>query len=157
MSCFLQVLAIMWFVCLWPAAISPPVFTRMRTHLETTTWTISHWPLRTSTWRSLSLFSFTYTYPCTSLYPFDLSSSSPQIPLLQRAQVLSPRPLSLLASAWSSPAWMKTNDALIGKGSLKGQPGGKEYKAWAQYYIRWHMWLYLNVLSYGYNARLKGS
>lgn len=59
-----------------------------------------------------------------------------KIPLLQRAQALSPRPLSLLASAWSSPAWMKTNGALIGKGSLKGQPGGKEHKTWAQYYVR---------------------
>lgn len=59
-----------------------------------------------------------------------------KIPLLQRAQAMSPVPLSLLASAWSSPAWMKTNGALIGKGTLKGAPGGKEYKAWAQYYIR---------------------
>lgn len=68
---------------------------------------------------------------------FNLSSSrSSQIPLLQRAQALSPRPLSLLASAWSAPAWMKTNGALTGKGSLKGQPGGKVHKSWAQYYIR---------------------
>lgn len=59
-----------------------------------------------------------------------------QIPLLQRAQAMSPHPLSLLASAWSAPAWMKTNGVLTGKGSLKGQPGGKEHKAWAQYYIR---------------------
>ncbi|KAJ8005046.1 hypothetical protein DPEC_G00142580 [Dallia pectoralis] len=59
-----------------------------------------------------------------------------KIPLLQRAQALSPRPLSLLASAWSSPAWLKTNDALTGKGSLKGKPGGKEHKTWAKYYIR---------------------
>lgn len=67
----------------------------------------------------------------------DLSSClSSQIPLLQRAQALSPRPLSLLASAWSAPTWMKTNGALTGKGSLKGQPGGKVHKTWAQYYIR---------------------
>lgn len=59
-----------------------------------------------------------------------------KIPLLQRAQAMSPGPLSLLASAWSAPAWMKTNDALTGKGSLKGRAGGKEHKAWAQYYIR---------------------
>ncbi|TNN72953.1 Glucosylceramidase [Liparis tanakae] len=31
---------------------------------------------------------------------------------------------------------MKTNGALIGKGSLKGRAGGKEHKTWAQYYIR---------------------
>lgn len=59
-----------------------------------------------------------------------------KIPLLQRAKAMSSRPLSLLASAWSAPAWMKTNGALTGKGSLKGQPGGKEHKTWAQYYVR---------------------
>lgn len=64
------------------------------------------------------------------------SCVSSQIPLLQRAQSLSPRPLSLLASAWTAPAWLKTNGALTGKGSLKGQPGGKEHKTWAHYYIR---------------------
>ena len=84
--------------------------------------------------------SHTHTHTHTSISPSHLSSSSsPQIPLLQRAQALSPRPLSLLASAWSAPAWMKTNGALIGKGSLKGQPGGKEHKTWAQYYIRWRV------------------
>lgn len=83
-----------------------------------------------------------YTYADSpgdySLDNFTLSSEdiNMKIPLLQRAQALSPRPLSLLASAWSAPAWMKTNGALIGKGSLKGQPGGKEHKTWAQYYIR---------------------
>uniref|UniRef100_A0AAR2K552 Glucosylceramidase n=1 Tax=Pygocentrus nattereri TaxID=42514 RepID=A0AAR2K552_PYGNA len=59
-----------------------------------------------------------------------------KIPLLHRAQALSARPLSLFASAWTAPSWLKTNGALIGKGSLKGQPGDKEYKTWAQYYIR---------------------
>lgn len=59
-----------------------------------------------------------------------------KIPLLQRAQALSARPLFLFASAWSAPAWLKTNGALIGKGSLIGKPGGKEHKTWAQYYIR---------------------
>lgn len=59
-----------------------------------------------------------------------------KIPLLQRAQALSAQPLYLFASAWSAPAWLKTNGALTGKGSLKGKPGGKEHKTWAQYYIR---------------------
>ncbi|XP_039972803.1 lysosomal acid glucosylceramidase [Xiphias gladius] len=83
-----------------------------------------------------------YTYADTpGDYNLDNFTLAPEdidmkIPLLQRAQALSPRPLSLLASAWSAPAWMKTNGALIGKGSLKGQPGGKEHKTWAQYYIR---------------------
>ncbi|XP_033957852.1 lysosomal acid glucosylceramidase [Pseudochaenichthys georgianus] len=83
-----------------------------------------------------------YTYADTpGDYNLDNFTLAPEdikmkIPLLQRAQALSPVPLSLLASAWSAPAWMKTNGALIGKGSLKGQPGGKEHKSWAQYYIR---------------------
>ncbi|XP_066538642.1 lysosomal acid glucosylceramidase [Hoplias malabaricus] len=59
-----------------------------------------------------------------------------KIPLLQQMQALSTRPLSLFASAWSSPSWLKTNGELTGKGSLRGKPGGKEYKTWAQYYIR---------------------
>ncbi|XP_072536725.1 lysosomal acid glucosylceramidase isoform X1 [Salminus brasiliensis] len=83
-----------------------------------------------------------YTYADTpgdySLLHFSLAKEDThmKIPLLQRAQALSPRPLALLASAWSAPAWMKTNGALMGKGSLKGKPGGKEYKTWAQYHIR---------------------
>ncbi|KAE8288843.1 Glucosylceramidase [Larimichthys crocea] len=83
-----------------------------------------------------------YTYADTpGDYNLDHFNLAPEdikmkIPLLQRAQALSPRPLSLLASAWSAPAWMKTNDALIGKGSLKGKPGGKVHKTWAHYYIR---------------------
>lgn len=83
-----------------------------------------------------------YTYADTpedyNLEHFTLAPEDTQhkIPLLQRAQSMSPVPLSLLASAWSAPAWMKTNGALIGKGSLKGKPGGKEHKTWAQYYIR---------------------
>ncbi|XP_061737651.1 lysosomal acid glucosylceramidase [Nerophis ophidion] len=83
-----------------------------------------------------------YTYADTvGDYNLDNFTLTPEdvnmkIPLLRRAQAMSPGPLSLLASAWSAPAWMKTNGALIGKGSLKGRPGGKEHKTWAQYYIR---------------------
>ncbi|KAL4636166.1 glucosylceramidase isoform X1, partial [Arapaima gigas] len=68
-----------------------------------------------------------------TLAPEDLHM---KIPLLQRAWALSPRPLSLLASAWSAPAWLKTNGALIGKGTLKGEAGGQEHKTWANYYVR---------------------
>ncbi|KAM6910060.1 lysosomal acid glucosylceramidase [Xenentodon cancila] len=83
-----------------------------------------------------------YTYADTpGDYNLDNFTLAPEdinmkIPLLQRAQAMSPRPLSLFGSAWTAPAWMKTNNALIGKGSLKGQPGGKEHKTWAQYYVR---------------------
>uniref|UniRef100_A0AAZ3RHE2 Glucosylceramidase n=1 Tax=Oncorhynchus tshawytscha TaxID=74940 RepID=A0AAZ3RHE2_ONCTS len=33
-------------------------------------------------------------------------------------------------------AWLQTNSGLSSKGSLKGQPGGKEHKTWAKYYVR---------------------
>ncbi|XP_058876496.1 lysosomal acid glucosylceramidase-like isoform X2 [Acipenser ruthenus] len=83
-----------------------------------------------------------YTYADTpgdfELKNFSLAQEDTKmkIPLLLRAQALSPRPLSLFASPWSSPSWMKTNYALIGKGTLRGEPGNEYHKAWARYYIR---------------------
>ncbi|CAL8247259.1 unnamed protein product [Lota lota] len=87
---------------------------------------------------SLRLYTYADTPGDYSLENFTLApeDTNMKILLLQRAQVMSPQPLSLLASAWSAPAWLKTNNALTGKGSLKGQPGGKEHKTWAQYYVR---------------------
>jgi glucosylceramidase len=52
------------------------------------------------------------------------------IPLIRAAQQAAGRPLKLLASPWSPPAWMKTNGSMAGGGQLK-----PEYRAtWAQYY-----------------------
>ncbi|XP_061530176.1 lysosomal acid glucosylceramidase isoform X1 [Phycodurus eques] len=87
---------------------------------------------------STRLYTYADTRDDYGLHKFALAPEDVhmKIPLLQRAQAMSPQPLSLLASAWSAPAWMKTNNALIGKGSLKGKPGGKEHQSWAQYYIR---------------------
>lgn len=59
-----------------------------------------------------------------------------KIPLIQAAIRLSRRPVSLFASPWTSPAWMKTSNSTIGKGTLRGSPGGPYYKAWANYFIR---------------------
>jgi glucosylceramidase len=44
--------------------------------------------------------------------------------------------LKLFASAWSAPAWMKTNNNITASGRLKGEPGGPYYKAWANYFIK---------------------
>ncbi|XP_041035735.1 lysosomal acid glucosylceramidase isoform X3 [Carcharodon carcharias] len=59
-----------------------------------------------------------------------------KIPIIQAAKALSKRPLYLFASPWTAPAWMKTNNSTIGKGTLKGKPGGQYYKLWANYFIR---------------------
>ncbi|XP_067831900.1 lysosomal acid glucosylceramidase isoform X2 [Heptranchias perlo] len=59
-----------------------------------------------------------------------------KIPIIQQAQAMSRRPLSLFASPWSAPPWMKTSNSTIGKGTLRGEPGGKYYQSWANYFIR---------------------
>ncbi|KAE8589117.1 hypothetical protein XENTR_v10022894 [Xenopus tropicalis] len=59
-----------------------------------------------------------------------------KIPLIQKVKELSERPISLFASPWTSPPWMKTNGAVTGKGSLKGQPGDQYHQTWAKYFIR---------------------
>ncbi|XP_009891455.1 PREDICTED: glucosylceramidase-like [Charadrius vociferus] len=58
------------------------------------------------------------------------------IPLLHRASAMSRRPLSLYASPWTSPAWMKSNGDVRGKGTLKGQAGDKYHKTWANYFVK---------------------
>ncbi|NWS62980.1 GLCM Glucosylceramidase, partial [Chunga burmeisteri] len=52
------------------------------------------------------------------------------------ALAMSKRPLSLYASPWTSPAWMKTSESFVGKGTLKGQAGDKYHKTWANYFVR---------------------
>nr|AAH81165.1 MGC84284 protein [Xenopus laevis] len=59
-----------------------------------------------------------------------------KIPLIQKAKELSNRSISLFASPWTSPPWMKTNGAITGKGTLKGKPGDQYHKTWANYFIR---------------------
>lgn len=59
-----------------------------------------------------------------------------QIPLLHRASAMSKQPLSLYASPWTSPTWLKTSESYVGKGTLKGQAGDRYHKTWANYFIR---------------------
>ncbi|XP_048476283.1 lysosomal acid glucosylceramidase [Rhincodon typus] len=59
-----------------------------------------------------------------------------KIPIIKVAKALSKRPVSLFASPWTAPPWMKMSNSTIGKGTLKGQPGGVYYKSWAKYFIR---------------------
>nr|CAH0110339.1 unnamed protein product [Daphnia galeata] len=55
-----------------------------------------------------------------------------KIPYISWAQSLSSKPIKLLASAWSAPAWMKSNDKLYGKGYLLQE----YYQVWADYFVR---------------------
>ncbi|NWI18143.1 GLCM Glucosylceramidase, partial [Crypturellus soui] len=59
-----------------------------------------------------------------------------KIPVLRRAMAMAARPLSLYASPWTSPAWLKTSESFVGKGTLKGQAGDKYHKTWANYFVR---------------------
>ncbi|HEX7307629.1 discoidin domain-containing protein [Lentzea sp.] len=54
------------------------------------------------------------------------------LPLLREAKRLNPR-LKVMATPWSPPAWMKTNDSLVG-GQLKDDP--KVYDAYARYLVK---------------------
>ncbi|XP_034954351.2 lysosomal acid glucosylceramidase [Zootoca vivipara] len=83
-----------------------------------------------------------YSYD-DSPYDFELKNFSLvhediqlKIPLVHRAKAMSKKPISLMASPWSSPIWMKTNNAWNGKGSLKGQAGDRYHKTWANYFVR---------------------
>lgn len=60
----------------------------------------------------------------------------PQIPLFHHIRALSARPLSLMASPWTSPGWLKVSDKVMGKARLKGKAGDKFHKTWADYFIR---------------------
>lgn len=56
--------------------------------------------------------------------------------MIKEAMKSSATGIKFFASAWSAPAWMKTNGDLSGRGRLKGSPGGKYYKTWAKYYVK---------------------
>jgi glucosylceramidase len=68
-----------------------------------------------------------------ALEHFSIAHDQTQIlPLLRRAKALNPR-LTVVATPWSPPAWMKTNDSLIG-GRLKDDP--RIYAAYARYFVK---------------------
>ncbi|NWR63692.1 GLCM Glucosylceramidase, partial [Bucorvus abyssinicus] len=52
------------------------------------------------------------------------------------SSAMSKRPLSLYASPWTSPAWVKSNGDVRRKGTLKGRAGDKYHKTWANYFIK---------------------
>jgi len=59
-----------------------------------------------------------------------------KIPAILAAQKMSTKPIKLFGTAWSAPAWMKTNGKMYGRGSLIGDAGNKYHKTWALYYSK---------------------
>lgn len=59
-----------------------------------------------------------------------------KIPAIKDALSISKRNISFFGSPWSSPFWMKTNNNMTGKGTIKGSPGGEYFKAWANYFVK---------------------
>lgn len=85
----------------------------------------------------LSERSFTYAdrpadQPDFELVHFDIEAGDQElIPLLQEILAINPA-LKLMATPWSAPAWMKTNQALVG-GRLKADC----YPVYADYFVRY--------------------
>uniref|UniRef100_A0A8D0KXU3 Glucosylceramidase n=1 Tax=Strix occidentalis caurina TaxID=311401 RepID=A0A8D0KXU3_STROC len=87
---------------------------------------------------SIRLYTYADAEGDFELKHFNLTEEDTRmkIPILQAAQQVAKRPLSLYASPWTSPVWMKTNGAMTGRGTLKGSPGDKYHQTWAKYFIR---------------------
>lgn len=49
---------------------------------------------------------------------------------------MSPHTVRLFGSPWSSPAWIKTNHNVAYGGFIIGQPGGRYYKIFARYFVK---------------------
>ncbi|KAI1731056.1 glycosyl hydrolase family 30 TIM-barrel domain-containing protein [Ditylenchus destructor] len=58
-----------------------------------------------------------------------------KIPYIKEAMRLAQN-MSLFASPWSAPGWMKETGKMVGGGKLKGDFNGKYYETWANYFIR---------------------
>ncbi|KAI6181299.1 Glucosylceramidase [Aphelenchoides besseyi] len=59
-----------------------------------------------------------------------------KIPFIKMAEKVRGQTLTLFATPWSPPAWMKQSEKIVSGGPLKGEIEGAYYKTWAQYYIK---------------------
>ena len=55
-----------------------------------------------------------------------------KIPYVKMAREMSAKDIKMFASPWSAPAWMKTNNAVNGRGFLKTEL----YQVWADYFVK---------------------
>lgn len=59
------------------------------------------------------------------------------IPVIKDALAINPN-ITLFASPWSPPAWMKSNGSMIcNTGSGNASLNSSDYQAWADYYVKW--------------------
>ncbi|XP_039276894.1 lysosomal acid glucosylceramidase [Nilaparvata lugens] len=72
---------------------------------------------------------YDYQLKCFRLSPEDYKY---KIPFIRLAQAVSCKRVLLIGSAWSAPAWMKTNHNITGYGFLKTE----FYRLWAEYHIK---------------------
>lgn len=87
---------------------------------------------------SKRIYSYDDTKDDLTLSNFSLAEEDVlfKIPAIKNALKFSKRNISFFGSPWSSPYWMKTNNNMTGKGTIKGLPGGPYFKAWANYFVK---------------------
>src|SRR5699024_1739668 len=85
---------------------------------------------------STDFSSESYTYVAendTALKTFSIKHDEKyRIPLLKAANKETGDKLTIYASPWSPPAWMKTNDSMLHGGHLKPE----FYQVWANYFVK---------------------
>ncbi|MGH7242508.1 MAG: glycoside hydrolase family 30 protein [Phycisphaerales bacterium] len=85
---------------------------------------------------SCDFSSASYTYVKdndASLESFNIAPDlKHRIPMIKQAQGLAGKEMTIYASPWSPPAWMKTNDHMLNGGELKSEFAS----TWANYYIK---------------------
>uniref|UniRef100_A0A8C9AVS2 Glucosylceramidase n=1 Tax=Phocoena sinus TaxID=42100 RepID=A0A8C9AVS2_PHOSS len=121
-------------------ALSPPArdlllkCTSLKKESNTTSWRV---PMA-----SCDFSIRTYTYADTpddfQLLNFSLPEEDVKlkIPLIHQALELAQRPVSLFASPWTSPTWLKTNGAVMGRGHSRVHPGDLYHQTWARYFVK---------------------
>lgn len=87
----------------------------------------------------LSATAFTYddTPGDTTLQQFSIAPENVDlIPVLQKILALNPD-MKIIATPWSAPAWMKTNNSLYGGGATPGILEPKYYGVYANYFVKY--------------------
>jgi glucosylceramidase len=79
----------------------------------------------------LARSSYSYDDTCCDIADFSLSRDTDVLALTKQAQALNPK-LTVIASPWSPPAWMKDNDSWV-HGWLESQ----YYDDYAQYFVKY--------------------